>query len=57
MSLERSEIDRAFVRNLETAAEDRALNRAVVDMARALGLSVIAEGVENLVLRPGNLKT
>ncbi len=57
MSLERSEIDRAFVRNLETAAEDRALNRAVVDMARALGLSVIAEGVENLVLQPGNLKT
>ena len=39
-------IDRAFVENIETDAEDRALCQAIVAMAHTLGLRVTVEGVE-----------
>lgn len=39
-------IDRAFVFNLETDANDRALTEAIIVMAHKLGLKVIAEGIE-----------
>ncbi len=39
-------IDRAFVRNLDTDANDRTLCEAIIAMAHTLGLKVIAEGVE-----------
>lgn len=39
-------IDRLFVSNLETDANDRALSEAIIVMAHKLGLKVIAEGVE-----------
>jgi diguanylate cyclase (GGDEF)-like protein/PAS domain S-box-containing protein len=43
----RLKIDRSFVGGLPDAQSDAAIVRAVVDMARALRLDVVAEGVEN----------
>ena len=39
-------IDRSFVRDLPGGAEDRAIVRAIIGMGRALGLKLVAEGVE-----------
>jgi diguanylate cyclase (GGDEF)-like protein/PAS domain S-box-containing protein len=40
-------IDRAFVSGVATEASDFAVVRALVDMARAMGRTCVAEGVEN----------
>ena len=39
-------LDRSFVRDLETDADDRALATAIVGIGKTLGLAVVAEGVE-----------
>ena len=39
-------VDRSFVRDLNTNAEDRAITQAIIAMGKALGLNVVAEGVE-----------
>jgi diguanylate cyclase (GGDEF)-like protein len=39
-------IDRAFIRDLETSSEDRAIVAAIVALSDSLQLSVVAEGVE-----------
>lgn len=39
-------IDQSFVRNLESVSKNFALCKAIVEMAHALGIQVIAEGIE-----------
>ncbi len=39
-------MDKGFVDNITTDQGDRAVIRAVIDIAHTLGLSVVAEGVE-----------
>lgn len=41
-------IDRAFIANMMTSAEDQAIISAVIPLSHALGLIVIAEGVETM---------
>jgi EAL domain-containing protein (putative c-di-GMP-specific phosphodiesterase class I) len=40
-------IDRSFVDGLGQSTEDTAIVRAIVDLARAIGLGVVAEGIEH----------
>ena len=44
-------VDRSFVSGLGESGEDEEIVRAVVAMSRALGLSIVAEGVETRVQR------
>jgi len=39
-------IDRSFIQDLESSADARAIVNAVIELAHALGLQVVAEGVE-----------
>lgn len=49
--LDRLKIDRSFIQDLPTDQDDAAITRAIIDMARALGLSTLAEGVETMAQR------
>jgi EAL domain-containing protein (putative c-di-GMP-specific phosphodiesterase class I) len=39
-------IDRSFVRDLPDDTEDRAIAQAIISMGKALGMTIVAEGVE-----------
>jgi EAL domain-containing protein (putative c-di-GMP-specific phosphodiesterase class I) len=39
-------IDRSFVRDLPDDSEDKAIAQAIISMGKALGMTIIAEGVE-----------
>jgi diguanylate cyclase (GGDEF)-like protein len=39
-------IDRSFVRDLDNNVQDRAITTAIISMGKALGLTIVAEGVE-----------
>jgi EAL domain-containing protein (putative c-di-GMP-specific phosphodiesterase class I) len=44
--LDTIKIDRSFIRDIVTSAEDKGLTEAIIAMGRTLSLTVIAEGVE-----------
>jgi EAL domain-containing protein (putative c-di-GMP-specific phosphodiesterase class I) len=44
----RLKIDRSFVREVSFNADDAAITTAIINMAKALNLDVLAEGVENV---------
>jgi len=44
--LDHLKIDRSFVEDIETDADDHAIVRSIVSLARALELTVVAEGIE-----------
>jgi diguanylate cyclase (GGDEF)-like protein len=46
MSLDQLKIDRSFINNITEAERDRQLVSAMIAMSQALGLNVVAEGVE-----------
>jgi EAL domain-containing protein (putative c-di-GMP-specific phosphodiesterase class I) len=48
-SIDEIKIDRSFVVNLENDHKERALVQAIITLGRALGLKVVAEGVETLI--------
>lgn len=50
--IDRIKIDQSFTREVESSPDAAAIARAVIDLGRALGLRVIAEGVE----REGQLR-
>jgi EAL domain-containing protein (putative c-di-GMP-specific phosphodiesterase class I) len=40
-------VDRSFIREISLHEEDRAITQAIIAMGKTLGLTVVAEGVEN----------
>jgi EAL domain-containing protein (putative c-di-GMP-specific phosphodiesterase class I) len=41
-------IDRSFIRDLSSDTDDQAITEAIINMGKALGMTVVAEGVETI---------
>src|SRR5437667_10633212 len=48
LRLQELKIDRAFVTNIQRRERDLAIVRATVELAHQLGMTVVAEGVEDM---------
>jgi EAL domain-containing protein (putative c-di-GMP-specific phosphodiesterase class I) len=46
LPIERLKIDKSFIRDIATDPDDRAIISAVTSMARKMGITTVAEGVE-----------
>jgi len=46
--IDRLKIDRSFVQDLDRNAQDAAICRSIIDLARSLDIGTVAEGVENI---------
>jgi predicted signal transduction protein with EAL and GGDEF domain len=44
-------VDRSFIRDIPANAEDSAITEAIISLGKTLGVTVVAEGVENAVQR------
>jgi EAL domain-containing protein (putative c-di-GMP-specific phosphodiesterase class I) len=47
LPIDKVKIDRSFVHDLPASADSAAITRAIIQMGRSLGMTVMAEGVEN----------
>ena len=47
LSIDRVKIDRSFVTNMSTRQDDAVIVRSIIELAKNLGLSSVAEGVED----------
>jgi diguanylate cyclase (GGDEF)-like protein/PAS domain S-box-containing protein len=48
LKIDRLKIDKSFVQNMATDRADLAITRAIIALGHTLGLSIVAEGVENV---------
>jgi EAL domain-containing protein (putative c-di-GMP-specific phosphodiesterase class I) len=39
-------VDRSFIRDIEVSEDDKVITQAIISLAKALDVSVVAEGVE-----------
>ena len=46
LPIDRIKIDMQFIRSIEESEKDKAITEVIINLAKSLGLGVVAEGVE-----------